>query len=144
MTISLGSQPRERRPLSVPAAPSKPRLTHDQRRRAIGTPASPELDLLRALRQRSWAFDPRFAADGPFARIKGIRIWHLSGCVDVLRINGQTDAEATRCDHTNTLLWQGKGTAAHVLKKLLELPAPNDPRAPRPARASGPGLWTPR
>lgn len=104
---------------------------------------SPEFDQLEALLKRGWVFDPGFDDRGQLDRVKGIFGWHAEGVVDLVRVKSQTEAAAMRCDRSGGLLWEREGTTAYVLGELLELPSPDDPRAPRLVLASAPRLWTP-
>lgn len=100
-------------------------------------------DMFGALVGRGWDFTPGFDDDGHLDRLLGAFTWESDGVVDALRIKGPTDVGAMRADHAGGLLWEREGTVDFVLEQLLELPPPEDRRAPRLVRASAPVLWTP-
>jgi hypothetical protein len=105
------------------------------------------LRLLAALRDRGgWRFTHR-EQDGDVVLINGIRVWP-HGWADALGVLAETDAQATRVNPDGELVWERTGDLTYVLEGLLELPAPNAPRAPhlvlRSTRRSAPELWIPR
>jgi hypothetical protein len=112
--------------------------------------AYPGLRRLLELRRRGW----EFLAFGPVAGVAGRGgIAHLTvgtyrwprGWTDHLHVL-QVDSWAGRTTRPEggELVWLREGELGYVLDELLELPPPDDPRAPQlvlPGRP--PPLWTP-
>jgi hypothetical protein len=88
-------------------------------------------DQLRALRERGFTFiDPRDER-GDVVAVVGVRVH--DNVVDVVRLHGEDDVEASRvpCDEDilapRKVFWQRAGSAGEVLAGLLDLP---DDRTP--------------
>jgi hypothetical protein len=95
------------------------------------------------LLSRRWEFRPVFDADGLLVKITGAFTWEVDGFVDALRIKSDTDAAAIRMDRAGGKVWEREGDALTILHRLVDLPEPSDPRAPRLVIGSAPRLWTP-
>ena len=109
--------------------------------------AHPVLRLLAALRDRGgWQFTHR-EPNGAVVLTNGFRVWP-GGWADVLGVFAETDAQAARVNPAGELVWERTGDLTYVLEGLLELPAPDDPWAPRlvlrSTRRPAPELWIPQ
>ncbi|MEA5367195.1 hypothetical protein VA596_47245 [Amycolatopsis sp., V23-08] len=105
--------------------------------------SEPTDEPLAILIRRKWLFLPGFDSEGQLDRVTGQFIWDVDGFVDALRVKSQTDAAAMRVQRGSGVVWDCNGTAAEVLQRLVELPAPSDRLAPRLVVAAAPRLWTP-
>ncbi|WP_284740299.1 hypothetical protein [Amycolatopsis sp. RTGN1] len=103
----------------------------------------PAIEPLTTLMARGWELQPEFDNDGRLERFTGARTWDEDGFVDALRVKSETDAAAIRMDRAGGKVWEREGDALDVLHQLVDLPAPNDPLAPRLVVGSAPRLWTP-
>jgi hypothetical protein len=102
----------------------------------------PELARLIALRLGGgWFFQP-VQVDGVLELVTGSRMWR-EGWSEALAIRDSGDAKAFRCDPTGGVVWQREGGLVEVVDGLLELPAPDQPNAPRLVKARVPKLWMP-
>jgi hypothetical protein len=104
--------------------------------------AYPQLQRLAELRDGGgWFFQP-VSVDGELELLTGARVWPL-GWSDAIAIRDLGDARAFRCDPAGGEVWKREGGLVDVIDGLVELPAPDDPSAPRLVKARGPGLWVP-
>ena len=102
----------------------------------------PELALLIDLVDASWLFIHR-RDDKGVDQIDAFRTWP-TGHLDAISVRSPTDANGLRTlTDEQGIVWGRMGTLTEVVHGLLELPAPNDPRAPRLVKGRAPGLWTP-
>jgi hypothetical protein len=74
--------------------------------------------------------------------VTGVRGWP-GGWSDAISIRELCNAKAFRCDHTGGTVWKREGGMVEVIDSLIDLPAPDDPRAPRLVIGTAPSLWTP-
>jgi len=102
----------------------------------------PEVRHLTNLIAAGWRFLPVHDC-GELVEIRGVRTWPSSGSADALTVRYATDAAGLRVDHTGGLVWQHEGGLVEVIDRLLALPPPDAPNAPRLVKATGPRLWTP-
>jgi hypothetical protein len=104
--------------------------------------AYPELRRLIELRDGGgWFFQP-MRVEGALELLTGWRRWP-DDWSDAIAIRDLGDAKAFRCDPAGGEVWKREGNLAEVLNGLVELPAPNQPNAPRLVKAQAPKLWTP-
>lgn len=102
----------------------------------------PQLRRLVDLREGGgWFFQP-VRVQGTLELLAGARMWP-DGWSEALAICGLGDARAFRCDPHSGIVWQREGSLIEVIDGLLELPAPDQPGAPRLVKATAPQLWTP-
>jgi hypothetical protein len=71
-----------------------------------------------------------------------LRIWP-DGWSDAIAIRDLGDARAFRCDPAGGEVWKREGGLVEVIDGLVDLPAPDQPNAPRLAKATAPELWVP-
>jgi hypothetical protein len=104
----------------------------------------PELRRLAALRDGGgWRFLHQESEPGVVVLIQGVRVWPDESA-DALGVRGQTDAQATRTNPDGDVVWEREGDLAYVVEQLIELPPPDDPRAPRLViRSRLPQIWLP-
>jgi hypothetical protein len=88
-----------------------------------------------------WFFRP-VQVNGQLELLTGSRVWPL-GWSDAMAIRDLGDTKAFRCDPAGGAVWKHEGGLVDVLDALLELPAPDEPKAPRLVRGKAPALWTP-
>jgi len=106
--------------------------------------AFPELRRLVELKQGGgWVFQP-VVIDGGLELLAGWRAWLVDGSTDAIAVRNVGDAKAYRCDATGGEVWGREGSLVEVIDALIELPAPDAPRAPRLVKGRRPILWTPR
>jgi hypothetical protein len=104
--------------------------------------AYPELCRLLELRMDGgWFFQPVLVA-GELELLTGARSWP-HGWSDAIAIRDVSDAKAFRCDPAGGEVWQREGGLVEVIDGLVELPAPDQPGAPRLVKARAKKLWTP-
>lgn len=113
---------------------------------AAALAAHPELQRLLDLDAAGWTWmPPPLDEEGTPLEVHGVRVW--SGeppDVDALRIRSATEAAAVRTDWQGGVLWRRDGGLVEVIDKLLELPPPASPFAPRLVIGSAPrDLWLP-
>jgi hypothetical protein len=97
---------------------------------------------LRELREDGgWVFQPVLVAS-ELELLVGARVWP-QGWSDAIAIRDVSDARAYRCDPDGGEVWQREGGLVEVIDGLLELPAPDQPGAPRLVKAKAARLWTP-
>lgn len=102
----------------------------------------PELARLVELRHgHGWFFQPVHVR-GELELLAGARVWP-DGWSDAIAIRDLGDATAFRCDPAGGEVWQREGGLVDVADALAELPAPNEPGAPRLVKGTAPRLWTP-
>jgi hypothetical protein len=107
----------------------------------------PVLQRLIDARAAGWAF--AYAEQDGVAEVTALHAWP-DGSLDVMRMRGETDAEALRVDPADDIVWKHDGTVADVVDRVSELCPPGDPLAPRlalgraPDPASTTRLWGPR
>jgi hypothetical protein len=101
----------------------------------------PCLQRLYELRNDGWRFQSVLIA-GDLELLAGARSWP-DGWSDAIAIRDLTDAKAFRCDPDGGEVWLREGGLVDVVDALIELPAPDQPSAPRLVRARAPQLWTP-
>jgi hypothetical protein len=99
---------------------------------------------LRDLIDRGYRFIHRRDAEGGLLTVVGVRPHH--SVVDVVRINAEDDAAATRIPggepdifEPSVVLWHREGDARGVLDELLALPDRTEPAGGRPVQ----GCWVP-
>jgi hypothetical protein len=103
----------------------------------------PELRRLVILREdRRWLFSPNYRL-GEMVLVVGVRVWPPEGWSDAIAIANRDDARAYRCDPAGGEVWGREGGLAEVIDGLIELPAPNEPSAPRLVKATAQRLWAP-
>jgi hypothetical protein len=103
----------------------------------------PELRRLIILRQdRRWHFVPNYRL-GDVELLVGARVWRPEGWSDAIAIADHDDARAFRCDPAGGEVWGREGGFAEVIDSLIELPAPDEPDAPRLVRGPARRLWVP-
>lgn len=90
----------------------------------------PALQRLIDLRDAGWIFLPTTDADGTVIELHGVHTWP-GGWADALRVRYTTDARGLRTDYTGGITWQQDGTLDEIVDKLITLPAPGQPHAPR-------------
>jgi len=78
--------------------------------------------------ESGWKFVPP-AARG-FDDLRGFRLWN-DDWADAVRIRSDRDVYGLRIDPDAMRVWYREGTLTEVMRGLLELPPPHDPRAPR-------------
>jgi hypothetical protein len=93
------------------------------------------------LRHCGWQFQPVLVS-GELELLTGARVWP-DGWSDAIAIRDLTDAKAFRCDPDGGAVWLREGGLVEVVDGLMELPAPDQPGAPKLVRARTPKLWTP-
>jgi hypothetical protein len=104
--------------------------------------ACPGLRRLRELRESGgWFFQPVLVAS-ELELLVGARVWP-QGWSDTIAIRDVGDARGFRCDPDGGEVWQRAGGLVEVIDGLLELPAPDQPGAPRLVKAKTARLWTP-
>jgi hypothetical protein len=104
--------------------------------------AYPQLARLVELRDGGgWFFQPIHVQD-ELELLTGARIWP-DGWSDALAIRDQGDARAFRCDPAGGEVWKREGSLIEAIDGLMELPAPDQPNAPRLVTARAPELWLP-
>jgi hypothetical protein len=97
----------------------------------------PELGRLITLRSGGgWFFQP-VQVEGELELLTGARRWPENWS-DAMAIRDQGDAKAFRCDSVGGVVWQREGGLVEVIDGLLELPAPDEPGAPRLVKAKAP------
>lgn len=102
----------------------------------------PELHRLITLRNGGgWFFRP-FLVRGELELVAGARLWP-DGWSDAIAIRDIRDTCAFRCDPAGGAVWNRDGGLTEVVDGLVELPAPDEPGAPRLVKARAPKLWTP-
>ncbi|MFI5607381.1 hypothetical protein [Amycolatopsis sp. NPDC051903] len=99
---------------------------------------------LQELMSRGYQFVHQTDASGEVEAVVGVRVH--DNVVDVVRLNAEDDAVATRLPGTEDnvfdpekWLWRRSGDAAGVLTEVLALPDEDDDTAPAPAK----GCWVP-
>lgn len=117
-----------------------PRLTTDDQAAVTTYPELWRLIQLRAGGQ--WFFQP-VLVDGELELVTGARVW-AGQWSDAIAIRDLGDAKGLRCDPAGGEVWKREGGLVEVIDGLVELPAPDDPRAPRLVKGRAPELWTPR
>jgi hypothetical protein len=112
---------------------------------AAAVAAFPELGRLLLLDAAGWTWmPPPVDEEGRPLAVHGVRMWTGQGEVDALRVLGSTDASALRCDPDGGILWRQEGGLTDVVDKLIGLPPPGSPYAPRLVIGSAPrDLWLP-
>jgi hypothetical protein len=104
--------------------------------------AYPELGRLIDLREGGgWFFQP-VQVHGELELLTGWRRWP-DGWSDAIAIRDVGDARAFRCDPPGGEVWKREGGLVEVIDRLVELPAPDDPNAPRLVKGTAPKIWTP-
>lgn len=104
----------------------------------------PELRRLVTLRENGrWQFMPNYVLD-ELELLAGFRVWLPEGWSDALVIASRDNAKAYRCDPAGGEVWGREGGLAEVLNGLTELPAPNEPGAPRLVKVKALRLHVPR
>jgi hypothetical protein len=104
--------------------------------------AYPELRRLVELREGGgWFFQP-VRVDGELELLTGARMWP-DGWSDAIAIRDVGNARAFRCDPIGGEVWKREGGLVEVIDGLVELPAPDEPNAPRLVKGTAPKLWTP-
>ena len=104
--------------------------------------AYPELRRLIDLREGGgWFFQP-VQLHGELELLAGGRLWP-SGWSEALAIRGLNDVRAFRCDPSGDVVWHREGGLIAAIDGLVELPDPDDPKAPRLVKGTAPKLWTP-
>jgi hypothetical protein len=88
-----------------------------------------------------WFFRP-VSIDGELELLTGARMWP-GGWSDAIAIRNLGDARVFRCDPAGGEVWKREGGLADVIDGLMDLPAPDQPNAPRLVKARVPALWTP-
>lgn len=114
--------------------------------RAAALAAYPELQRLLDLDAAGWTWmPPPLDESGHPIEIHGFRSWGRTGQVDGLRVRSLTDAAAVRTDWEGGVLWRQDGGLVDVVERLLELPPPGSPFAPRLVRGLTPAerRWMP-
>ena len=102
----------------------------------------PELQRLIELKQCGWVFRP-VHVDGELTLLAGWRAWLVDGWSDAIAIHDRDSARAYRCDGEGGTVWQEEDTLLRVIDKLLELPRPDAPDAPRLVIGKRQTLWVP-
>jgi len=99
--------------------------------------AFPELRHLLELRESGrWVFQA-VLVEGSLDVIAGGRLWP-NGWSDAIAIRNVGDAQAFRCDPAGGQVWHREGGLVEVLDGLRDLPAPDQPGAPRLVTATAP------
>jgi hypothetical protein len=107
----------------------------------------PVLQRLIDAREIGWVF--AYVEQRGVAEVTALYAWP-DGSLDVMRMRGETDAEALRVDPADYIVWKHDGTVADVIDRVSELRPPGDALAPRlalgraPDPASTARLWWPR
>ena len=102
----------------------------------------PGLRRLISLRdERGWRFMLR-RHHGTLDLLVGYHVWP-NGWSDAMAIAAEDDARAYRCDAAGGEVWGREGSLSDVLDGLFELPAPDQPLAPRLVRGAAHRLWVP-
>lgn len=105
----------------------------------------PELGELITLRENhGWQFMPETIAGGEVELLVGFYVWLPERWSDAIAIASRDDAKAYRCDPDGGEVWKREGGLSEVLDGLTELPAPQEPGAPRLVKATALRLWVPR
>jgi hypothetical protein len=105
--------------------------------------AFPELGRLVELKTGSgWVFHP-VVMDGEIVLLAGWRVWLAGGWSDAIAIRDRGDAKAYRCDAEGGEVWEREGSLVEVTDALIELPAPDEPGAPKLVKGRRPVIWTP-
>lgn len=86
-----------------------------------------------------WAFRPHRSGSGVLL-LTGGRAW-IDGWNEAIAILNGIDAKAFRLNPDNEEVWSREGTLREVVDGLVDLPAPDHPKAPRLAK--GRCLWRP-
>jgi len=87
--------------------------------------------------------DWKFVPAGVLCRdFRGFRLWD-DYWADAVSIRSASDAYGLRIDPAGMRVWSRTGTLTQVMRALLELPPPHDPRAPRLAIGYAPALILP-
>jgi len=103
----------------------------------------PELRRVVELRlSGGWVFQPAMV-DGELELVTGWRVWLVGGWSDAIAIRDRGSARAYRCNADGDTVWQQEDTLPHVLDKLVELPHPDAPNAPRLVIGRRQKLWVP-
>jgi hypothetical protein len=124
--------------LLLPGA-SDPKLTTSDR---AALAAYPQLRRLIDLRDGGgWFFQP-VQVQGELELLTGARLWP-DGWSDAIAIRDVGDARGFRCVQLGGEVWKREGGLTEVIDGLVELPAPDQPNAPRLVKATAPTLWTP-
>ncbi len=102
---------------------------------------------IRALCARGFLFHAIRDENGGVRVLVGAYGW--PDCYDRLHIWGEDEAIAARAvpsgrHGAEDVVWTYEDGALGAIKALLELPAPDEPGAPRLARRAPDGLWLPR
>jgi hypothetical protein len=79
---------------------------------------------------------------GELEVLVGFRLWP-DEWLDAIAIRDLSDAQAFRCDPDGGEVWYREGGLVEVIDGLLELPAPDQPGAPRLVKSQTRRLWTP-
>jgi hypothetical protein len=114
----------------------------------LGQPRPDEQQALTQLAQLvdlGWTFGPAGRSDdGEPVPLIGTRAWP-GGWTDAISIRSITDARAWRStpDDSPGVVWELTGGVESLVRELLDLPAPDQPGAPRLVKAPAPRLWTP-
>jgi hypothetical protein len=116
-----------------------PRLTADDQAAVTKYPALWRLVQLREGGQ--WFFQP-VVVDGELELVTGARMW-AGRWSDAIAIRDLGDARGLRCDPAGGEVWKREGGLVEVVDGLVELPPPDDPKAPRLVKGRAPRLWTP-
>jgi hypothetical protein len=103
--------------------------------------AYPGLRRLLDLRTRGWVFRS-VLAEGELELIAGARTWP-DGWSDAIAVRDVDDARAFRCDPDGGEIWKYEGDLVEVIDAVTELPAPDQPGAPRLVKAKADRLWVP-
>lgn len=102
-------------------------------------------DGLRELISRGWRFQHLTDA-GNVVTLIGSYGW--PDYYDRLHVHGEDEAVAARAlmdprPGVDEVVWFYQGDAVTAVRKLLDLPKPHEPNAPRLARSAPLGLWLP-
>ena len=104
--------------------------------------AHPELELLLRLDPDGWTWmPPPIDEQGHPLEIHGVRTWVGEGEVDAIRFRSSTDALALRMTPYGGILWGCEGSLTYVLERLISLPSPASPYAPRLVIGTAPSDW---
>jgi hypothetical protein len=105
--------------------------------------AYPQLARVIDMRAAGWRFS--LVSYEGITQVKGIYVWHTTSLRwgDMIQIRNSDDAAAIRLNPGKELVWKYEGDMAGAIDALLELPHPDQQNAPRLARGTLRGLWTP-